>query len=213
MGRVADRRLGAVRKAASTNGGAPTAPSAKPSNSKATTTTSGTEYTSGSAKPPTGEAPSGENRREEETTVDGRQEIPPVECNNPPVSTPPPSPATPSSPTTTSSPPTNLSQSAAPTASTPLPLERGQRTRRPPAYLQDFICDRVTSGRYESLAGCRTEKLAAKCGSYEHHGKTKFCEGRVVGGITTLGAHSSGLAQRTRCPAFSYADAVKGRRV
>jgi len=37
--------------------------------------------------------------------------------------------------------------------------------RRPPAYLQDFICNRVTSGRYESLAGCRKERLAAKRGS------------------------------------------------
>jgi len=146
-------------------------------------------------------------------TTDGRQEITPVECNNSPVSTPPPTPAASSSPATIPSPPTNFPPSPASPASTPHPLERGQRTRRPPAYLQDFVCDRVTSGRYESLAGRRTERLAAKRGSYEHHGKTKFCEGRVVGGIAALGAHSSGLAQQTRCPAFSYADAVKGRRV
>jgi len=52
MGRATNRRLGGARKAASTNRGAPTATSAKPSHSKAITTTSGTEYTSGSANPP-----------------------------------------------------------------------------------------------------------------------------------------------------------------
>jgi len=161
--------------------------------------------------PPMGGAPSGENRREEETTADGRQEIPPVECNNPPVSTPPPSPVTTSPSTAISSPPTNLPQSPASTASTPPTLERGQHTRRPLVYLQDFVCDRVTSGRYESLAGCRTKRLAAKRGSFKPHGKTKFCEGGVVGGIAYPAAHSSGLEQQTRCPAFSYADAVKGR--
>jgi len=159
-----------------------------------------------------GGAPSGENGGEEEMTTDGRQGITPVERNNSPTSTLPTSPVASSPPTTIPSPQTNLPPPPASTASTP-PLERGQRTRRPPAYLQDFVCDRVTSGRYESLAGCRRERLAAKRGSYKPHGKTKFCEGGVVGGITTLGAHSSGLAQQTHCPAFSYADAVKGRRV
>jgi len=148
--------------------------------------------------PHTGGAPSGENRGEEGITADGRQETPPVENNNPLVSTPPPSPATPPSPAST-------------TSTSPL-LERGQRTRRPPAYLQDFVCDRITSGRYESPAGRRTERLAAKRGSYEHHGKTKFCENGIASGITTLRAHISGLAQQTRCPVFSYADAVKSRR-
>jgi len=163
--------------------------------------------------PPTGGASSGENRREEEMTTDGRQEITPVERDNSPVSTPPPSPVASSFPTTIPSPQTNLLPSPASTTSTPSPLEREQRTRRPPAYLQDFVCDRVTSGRYERLAGRRRERLAAKRGSYEPHGKTKFCEGGAVGGITTLDAHSSGLAQQTCCPAFSYADAVKGGRV
>jgi len=69
--------------------------------------------------PPVGGAPSGENGREEETTADARQEIPPVECNNPPVSTPPPSPVTTHLPTTISSPPTNLTQFPASAASTP----------------------------------------------------------------------------------------------
>jgi len=146
--------------------------------------------------PPAGGAPSGENEEGEDIMTNGGQEAPRVEHNSPPVSTPPPSAATPSFPVSTSP-----------------PLERGQRTRQPPAYLKDFVCDRITSGAYKSLAGCRTEKLAAKRGSYEHHENIKFCEGKVVGGITTPGAHSSGLAQQTLCPGFSYADAVKGRRI
>jgi len=137
--------------------------------------------------PPVGGAPSGDLG--EETTVTSRPEMPPVECNSPPVSAPPP------------------------LASTPLSLERGQRTRQPPAYLKDFICDCVTSGSYESLAGCRTERLAAKRGSCEHHENINFCEGGVVGGINTLVANSSSHAQQTRCPVFSYADITKGRRV
>jgi len=123
------------------------------------------------------------------------RETPQVEPNSPPVSAPP-------SPVST----TSSLAGASP------PLQRGQRTRRPPAYLKDFVCDRVASGRQKSLTGCRTEKLAAKRGSYEHHGNINFGEGGVVGRITIPGAHSSGLAQQTRCPAFSYADAVKGKR-
>jgi len=82
-----------------------------------------------------------------------------------------------------------------------------------PAYLKDFVCDRVISSGQKSLTGCRTEKLAAKRESYEHHGNINFGEGGVVGKITTPGAHSSGLVQQTRCSAFSYADAVRGKRV
>jgi len=98
-------------------------------------------------------------------------------------------------------------------AGTPPPPQRGQRTRQPPAYLKDFVCDRVTSGGQKSLTGGRTEKLTVKSGSYEHHVNIKFGEGRVGGRTTTPGAHSPTLAQQTRCPAFSYADAVKGRRI
>jgi len=140
--------------------------------------------------------PSGDDEEGEGTTANGGQEAPLVEPNSPPVSKPPPSVATPSSP-----------------AGTSPPLERGQRTRRPPEYLKDFACDRITSGGYKSLAGCRTNKLAAKRGSCEHHENINFGEGKVVGGITTPEAHSSGLAQQTRCPVFSYADAVKNRRI
>jgi len=143
--------------------------------------------------PPVGGAPSGNNEDEDVTINDG-PETPLVEHNSPPVSTPPPSATTPSSP-----------------ASTSPPLERGQRTRQPPAYLKNFVCDRVTSGGYESLAGCRTERLAVKRGSCEHHENINFCEGGVVGEITTPGANSSGLVQQTRCPVFSYADIAKGR--
>jgi len=128
-----------------------------------------------------GGAPSGENGREEEATADGRQEIPPVECNNPPVSTPPPSLVTTHLPTTISSPPANLPPSPASTVSTPPLLERGKRSRRPPAYLQDYVCDRVTSSRYESLAGCRTERLAAKCWSYKPHEKNQVLRRRSSG--------------------------------
>jgi len=106
-------------------------------------------------------------------------------------------------------PPSPVTTTSSPAGASP-PLQRGQRTRRPSAYLKDFVCYRVASGGQKSLTGCRTEKLAAKRGSYEHHGNINFGEGGVVGRITTLGAHSSGLAQQTRCPAFSYADAVKG---
>jgi len=139
--------------------------------------------------------PSGGNEEEEEARTNGGRETPQVEPNSPPVRTPP-------SPVTI----TSSSAGASP------PLQWGQRTRRPPAYLKDFVCDRVASGGQESLTGCRTEKLAAKRGSYEHHGKINFGEGGVVGRITTPGARSSGLTQQTRCPAFLYADAVRGRR-
>jgi len=139
--------------------------------------------------------PSGGNEEGEEMTANGGRETPQVEPNNPPVSIPPPPVAIPSSP-----------------AGTSPSLQWGQRTRRPPAYLKDFVCDRVTSGSHKSLAGCRMEKLAAKRGSYELHENINFCEGEVVGRITTPGAYSSGLAQHTRCPVFSYADSVKRRR-
>jgi len=121
---------------------------------------------------------------------------PRVEHNNPPASAPP-------VPTTANSPPTG----------TPPPPQRGQRTRQPPAYLKDFVCDRITNGRQKSLTGHRTEKLPAKIGRYEPHVNIKFGEGGVGGKTTTPGAHSSALTRRTRCPAFSYADAVPGRRI
>jgi len=47
------------------------------------------------------------------------------------------------------------------------PLERGQRTRQPRPYLEDFVCDCVQSGTYESLGGNRTEKVSGKCRSCE----------------------------------------------
>jgi len=121
---------------------------------------------------------------------------PRVEHNSPPVNAPP-------VPTTANSPPTG----------TPPPPQRGQRTRQLPAYLKDFVCDRITNGGQKSLTGRRTEKLPAKSGSYEHHVNIKFGEGGVGGKTTTPGVHSSALAQRTRCPPFSYADAVQGRRI
>jgi len=183
-------------------------------------------------KPPTGGAPSGD--KENGITRSGQEALP-VEINNPPVNTPPPPPSkiparvheeggetashgaqetprveynnppvsTPSVPIAANSPP----------AGTPPPPQRGQRTRQPPAYLKDFVCDRITSGRQESLTGDRTRKLTVKSGSYEHHVNIKFGEGGVGGKTTTPGVHSSSLAQQTRCPAFSYADAVKGRRI
>jgi len=145
-------------------------------------------------------APSGGNEEGEGAATNRERETPQVKHNSPPVSTPPSPVATTFSPAGASPPP-----------------QRGQRTRQPPAYLKDLnrllrVCDCVTSGGQESLIGCRTEKLAARHGSYEHHKNINFGEGGVVGGITTPGAHSSGLAQQTRCPAFSYADAVRGRR-
>jgi len=100
-----------------------------------------------------------------------------------------------------------------PSVSVSPPLERGKHTRQPPAYLKDFVCDCVKSGKYESHAGCRTERLATKCGSCEHHGKVNFREGGVVGGINTPEANISSHVQRTRCPAFSNADIAKGRRI
>jgi len=107
-----------------------------------------------------------------------------------------------------STPPSPVAITPPPTG-TPLPLPRGQRTRQPPAYLKDFVCDRIKGDRQRSPAGARTERLTAKRGSYEHHVNIKFGEGGVGGKITTPGAHNITLAQQTRCPAFSYADAVK----
>jgi len=183
-------------------------------------------------KPPAGGAPSGDKKNG--TTCSGQEALP-VEINNPPVNTPPPSPSrTPSGANEegegaatqgeretpqvehnnppVSTPPFPVAVTPSPAGTSP-PPQRGQRTRRPPAYLKDFVCDRVKSDRHESLTGCRTEKLAAKSGSYEHHININFGEGGVGGRITTTGTHSSGLAQQTRCPAFSYADAVRGRRI
>jgi len=135
-----------------------------------------------------GGAPSG--GKENGTTQSGQKALP-VETNNPPVTTPPPSPSrTPSGgneeggEVTTnggretpqvepnslpvSTPPSPVITNSSPAAAS-LSLQREQRTRRPRPYLKDFVCDRVTSGRQESLTGCRTKKLAAKRGSYEHH--------------------------------------------
>jgi len=121
------------------------------------------------------------------------RETPQMEHNNPPVSTPPSPIATTSFPAGAPSPP--------------------QRTRKPPADLKDFVCDHITSGGQESLTGGGTEKLTVKSGSYEHHVNINFDEGGVGGRTTTPGAHSPTLVQQTRCPAFSYADAVRGRRI
>jgi len=114
--------------------------------------------------------PSGGNEEGEGATTNGERETPQVEHNSLPVSTQLSPVATTSSPAGASPPP-----------------QRRQRTRQPPAYLKDFVRDRVTSGRQESLTGCRTEKLAARRGSYEHHSNINFGEGGVVGRITTPG--------------------------
>jgi len=145
--------------------------------------------------PPPSKAPPRANEEGGEAANHGTRGTPRVEHNSPPVDAPP-------IPTAADSPP----------AGTPPPPQRGQRTRQPPGYLKDFVCDRITNGGQGSLTGHRTGKLTAKSGSYEHHVNIKFGEGGVGGKTTTPGAHSSALAQRTRCPAFSYADAVKGRR-
>jgi len=99
-----------------------------------------------------------------------------------------------------------------PPVSTPPLLERGQRTRQPPAYLKDFVCDCVESGRYESSAGHRTERLTTEYGSCEHHKKINFCPGRITNKINLPEAQCPSPASQTRCPVFSYADAVKSRR-
>jgi len=62
-------------------------------------------------------------------------------------------------------------------------LEQGRRTRQPPAYLKDFVCNCVESGNYESPAGYRMERLATKCGSCEHHRKINFCPGGITNKI------------------------------
>jgi len=123
-------------------------------------------------KPPAGGAPSGDKKNG--TTRSGQEALP-VEINNPPVNTPPPSPSrTPAwanekggetanhgaretprvehnnPPVSTPSVPIAANSSP---AGTPPPPQRGQRTRQPPAYLKDFVCDRITSGGQESLTG------------------------------------------------------------
>jgi len=182
-------------------------------------------------KHPAGGAPSGGKRNG--VTHSGQDALP-VETNSPPVTTPSPSPsrAPPRAEeegegaathgaremlqvehnnAPVSTPPSPIATTSSPAGASP-PPQRGQRTRQPPAYLKDFVCDRVTSGGQESLTGGRIEKLTMKSGSYEHHVNINFGEGGVGGRITTPGAHSSALAQQTRCPAFSYADAVRGGR-
>jgi len=77
--------------------------------------------------------------------------------------------------------------STCPSASASPSLERGQRTRQPPSYLKDFVCDCIQSGAYESLGRNRTGKLSSKCESCEAHGNINFCEGGVVGRIYALG--------------------------
>ena len=107
-------------------------------------------------------------RSGETVSLEG-QGTPRREHKDPPASAPP-------VPTTASSPPSR----------TPPPLQRGQRTRQPAAYLKDFICDRITNGGQKSLTGRRTEKLPAKSGSYEHHVNIKFSEGGVGGQLLRL---------------------------
>jgi len=182
--------------------------------------------------PPAGGAPSGD--KENGSNRSGREALP-VEANNPSVSTPPPPPSkaslrankeggdtanhgTRGTPRVEhNNPPANAppvpTAVNSPPAGTSPPPQRGQRTRQPPAYLKDFVCDRIVNGEQESLTGDRTGELTAESGSYEHHVNIKFGGGGVGGKTTTPGVHSSALAQWTRCPAFSYADAVKGRRI
>jgi len=141
-------------------------------------------------------APLRANKEGGETANHGTRGTPRVEHNNPPVNAPPVATA-----------------ANSPLAGTSPPPQRGQRTRQPPAYLKDFVCDRIVNGGQESLTEDPTRELTAKSESYEHHVIIKFGEGGVGGKTTTPGVHSSALAQQTRCPAFSYADAVKGRRI
>jgi len=229
-GPAADRGPGETREATPITRGAPTTRSTR--SSASTLTTSKPVRGCGSAKPPAGGAPSEE--KENGSNCSGQEALP-VEANNPSVSTPPLNPS--KAPLRASkeggetvnpgtrgtlrvehnSPPVNapplpITANSPPTGTPPSP-QRGQRTRWPPAYLKDFICDRITNGGQESLTGHRTGKLTAKSGSYEHHVNIKFGDGGVGGKTTTPGVHSSALAQRTRCPAFPYADAVKSRRI
>ena len=156
-----------------------------------------THHPSVSTPPPTpSKAPHRASEAGGETVNPETRGTPHMEHNNPPTSAPPVS-------TTANSPPTG----------TQTPPQRGQRNRHPPAYLKDFVCDRITNGGHNSLTGLRSEKLSAGRGSYEHHVNIKFDEGGVGGKTTTPGVHSSTLAPRTRCSAFSYADAVQGRRI
>jgi len=92
------------------------------------------------------------------------------------------------------------------------PLERGQRTRQPPAYLKDFVCDCVQSGTYESLEGNRTGKISSNCGSCQHHGNINFYIGGTITKIHPPGVQSPSHAPQPRCSIFSYADAVKSSR-
>jgi len=131
---------------------------------------------------PPSRTPARVNEEGGETANHGAKETPQVERNHPPVSTPPVSTAANSLP-----------------AGTPPPPQRRQRTRQPPTYLKDFVCDRINNGWQESLTRDRTRKLAAKSGSYEHHVNIKFGEGGVGGKTTTPVVHSSALAEQTRC--------------
>jgi len=99
-----------------------------------------------------------------------------------------------------------------PPVSEPPPLERGQRTRQPPAYLRDYICDCVQSGKYVSPAGCDTGESSVSCGSCGPHVKTNFCMGGAASEINSPVVKCSSHTPQPRCPAFSYADAVKSRR-
>jgi len=129
--------------------------------------------------------------------IERRPETPPVE-NNSPQAGGTPAPTTISPPTATTPPPS---------ANTSPPLGRGQRIRQPPAYLKDFVCDRLQNGSCECLAGLRTERLTTKRGSYDHHGEIKIVDRKI-----TAGAHGSGATPQTRCSVFSYADADKRER-
>jgi len=132
------------------------------------------------------------SRENGEGTVTGGPKAPPVELDSPLVSSQPPL------------------------------LERGQRTRQPPTYLKDFVCDCVQSGTYKSLERNCTGKPSDNCKSCEPHVNINLTynynynynlSGGVVGGIITPRAMSSSHVQPTRCQAFSYADITKGRRV
>jgi len=131
--------------------------------------------------PPAGGASYGDTR--ETTTITNRLEVPPVRSNSPRVSAPPP--------TVTTRP--------------------GQCTRQTPAYRKDLVRDCAISGRYKSSGKRRTEKLAKKRGSCEHHGNINFCLGGITNEIHPPETKSPSHISQPRCPLFSYADAVKSR--
>jgi len=99
-----------------------------------------------------------------------------------------------------------------PLVSAPPPQEQRQRTRQPPAYLKDFVCDCVQNGTYESLAGNCMGTPSGNCGSCEPYGNINFYIGGTRNKIHPPGVRSHSHAPQIHCSIFSYADAVKSRR-